>query len=64
MNERIKELAEKTEIIHEWMTVGERNDKLKMFEKIAQLIVRECIDIAYGEGDDVGYLKWYFGVQE
>ena len=34
------------------------------FEKFAELIVQECVDIAHREGDDVGYLKNYFGVEE
>lgn len=32
--------------------------------KFAELIVRECIDIAHSEGDNVAYLKDYFGVEE
>jgi len=34
------------------------------FEKFAELIVRECIDIAYREGDNVAYLALHFGVEE
>lgn len=33
-------------------------------KKFAELIVEECVDIAHSEGDDVGYLKNYFGVKE
>lgn len=32
-------------------------------EKFAELIVQECISVAHNEGDDVGYLKNYFGVE-
>jgi hypothetical protein len=32
-------------------------------EKFAELIVRECIDVAHSEGDDVAYLAQYFGVE-
>ncbi len=33
-------------------------------EKFAELIVKECIDIAYREGDNVAYLALHFGVGE
>ena len=33
-------------------------------EKFAELIVRECIDIAYREGDNVAYLALHFGVED
>ena len=29
-----------------------------------QLIVQECIDYAFANGDNVDYLKQYFGVEE
>lgn len=32
--------------------------------KFAELIVKECIDIAYKEGDNVAYLALHFGVEE
>lgn len=44
MNERIQKLAEQNGFIHDHMSVGERNDALKKFEKIAGLIVKECIN--------------------
>ena len=33
-------------------------------EKFAELIVRECIDVAFHRGDNVDYLKEHFGVEE
>jgi hypothetical protein len=47
MNERIKELAKQNGFIHEWMPPGEQHDKLQSLEKFAELIVRECGEIAY-----------------
>ena len=38
MNERIRELAEQNGFIHEWMTTGEQNDKLKSLERFAELV--------------------------
>ena len=45
MNERIKELAEEHGFIHEYMTIGERNDALTKYKEFAQLIAKECVDI-------------------
>lgn len=44
MNEQIEKLAKEHGLIHDYMSIGERNDALKKFEKFAELIVRECID--------------------
>jgi hypothetical protein len=41
MNEKILQLAYKSGFVHEHMTTGEMNDKLKAFEKIANLIIQE-----------------------
>ena len=41
MNEKIRELAKEHGFVHDFMTVGEYNDALQKFEKIAELIVRE-----------------------
>jgi hypothetical protein len=49
MNKRIRELAEEHGLIHDHMSVGERNDALKKFEKIAMLIVNECYNRAEGQ---------------
>lgn len=45
MNERIKELATQNGFIHDHMSVGERNDALKKFEKFAELIVQQCMSL-------------------
>lgn len=41
MNERIEQLAKEHGLIHDYMSVGERNDALKKFERFAELIVKE-----------------------
>ena len=65
MNERIQELADEAAKFSAIMALptGESGDKL-FVEKFAELIVRECIDIAYREGDNVAYLALHFGVEE
>ena len=42
MNEKIRELAKEHGFVHDFMTVGEYNDALQKFEKIAEVIVKEC----------------------
>lgn len=73
MNERIKQLATQNGFIHDNMSVGERNDVLKKFEKFAELIVQECANVAWDiahqynsdEINDVGYsILEHFGVDE
>ena len=32
--------------------------------KFAELIIEECVDYAFANGDNVDYLKQYFGVEE
>ena len=68
MNERIKELAAKAGCSIDGMGYGEGN-----VEKFAELIVRECIDIAYeydapkmsGPGMIIGNrIEEHFGVEE
>ena len=73
MNDRIRELAELHGYIHSWMTPGEQHDKLKSLEKFAEVIVRECADIAkhhvmnistYADADFVeNQIKQHFGVE-
>ena len=71
MNERIRELAEQayTEVMHERGGTYMAFDK----EKFAELIVRECVGIAYeydipnltGPGEFIGNrMKKHFGVEE
>jgi hypothetical protein len=71
MKERIEELAEQNGFIHVHMSVGERNDALRKFQKFAELIVRECANIAFdayaktngAESGESAILK-HFGVEE
>jgi hypothetical protein len=51
MNERIEKLAKEHGLIHDYMSIGERNDALKKFERFAELIVRECIKQAHSVAD-------------
>ena len=63
MNERIRKLAEQNGFIHEWMTTGEQNDKLKSLERFAEMIVRECIEISQVGSITESKLKKHFGVE-
>ena len=63
MNERIKQLAEQVvgpSRLHggDFALMG--NEQV---EKFAKLIIEECIDYAFANGDNVDYLKQYFGVE-
>ena len=64
MNERIKELARDAG----FTSNDDQEVFLRVYEqelkKFAELIVRECIDIAYREGDNVAYLALHFRVKE
>ena len=68
MNERIRELAEEHGFIHEFMTIGERNDALTKYQEFAELIVRECADIASINAHQYeppgSYVLKHFGVEE
>lgn len=68
MNERIRELAEQatTKVAYYPDRCNGHPEYRYDFdkEKFAELIVRECIDIAYREGDNVAYLALHFGVRE
>ena len=66
MNERIMEYAKEARLdaqgiypevndIKEWGQV--------YHEKFAELIIEECVDYAFANGDNVDYLKQYFGVE-
>ena len=58
MNERIKELLEQAGVTYAVMP------KDTVYEKFAELIIEECVDYAFANGDNVDYLKQYFGVEE
>ena len=62
MNERIKELAEQATCFKEGLTEGLYDIEIFDKEKFAELIVRECADVA---GRDVGhFVLKHFGVEE
>lgn len=68
MNERMLELARQAKIE---FTLDPTERPIRAFvecwedelAEFAELIVQECIDIAHSEGDNVAYLKDYFGVK-
>jgi hypothetical protein len=62
MNERIKELAEQAGYEKDMFGVGHWD--MPECKKFAELIIQECIDHAFNNGDNVDYLKQYFGVEE
>ena len=67
MNERIEKLWDEAADSIAAIPNGRNNfweTQENFMEKFAELIVRECIDIAHSEGDDVAYLKDYFGVKQ
>jgi len=33
-------------------------------EKFAELIIGECVDAAFANGDDIAYIKKHFGIEE
>lgn len=63
MNERIKKLAEEHGFIHEYMTIGERNDALTKYSEFAELIVRECAKIAV-DCDVIEYSDFRQGISQ
>ena len=58
MNERIRQLAHEAGL----PTYNPEGIPTKL-EKFAELIIRECVDYAFANGDNVDYLKQYFGVE-
>jgi hypothetical protein len=73
MNKRIQELAEQHGFIHQFMSVSERNDALKKFEKVAELILKECAnaiindrrlnDVRSAANGCVRTIREHFGVE-
>jgi hypothetical protein len=57
VNERIRLLLSQAGVHYEVLP------KDTVYEKFAELIVRECIDVAFDRGDNVDYLKEHFGVE-
>jgi hypothetical protein len=61
MNERIRQLADEAKMSTYLLAYGlEFNISI---EKFAELIVQECIDVAFDRGDNVDYFKEHFGVE-
>lgn len=61
MNDRIEQLAQQNPRIWNLYTAGQA--QCIEIEEFVQSIVQHCVDIAYREGDDVDYIKSYFGVE-
>jgi hypothetical protein len=62
MNERIRELVRESHLD----VYGLGKDRYKWestVDKFAELIVKECIDVAFDRGDNVDYFKDHFGVE-
>jgi hypothetical protein len=57
MNEQIREFAKQAG----FYKYGD--DFEEIIEKFAELIIEECVDYAFANGDNVDYLKQYFGVE-
>jgi hypothetical protein len=57
MNNYLREIAANC---WEKRTYGPQFDQ----EKFAQLIIQECIDVAFHKGDNIDYLKKHFGIEE
>jgi len=69
MNEKIKELAKQSGFyfydLHDidGQDLGEtiEADSWSCAEKFAELIMKECIDAAFRNGDNIDYIKEHFG---
>ena len=68
MNERIKQLAEQAGFKVNWQHADVQAIKMKRFEELARLIVRECIDNMENCDGDLDFAIWKtkqdFGVEE
>lgn len=57
MNEKIREFAIQSGL----PTALDYHQK--RYEKFAKLIIQDCIDVAYSQGDKVDYLKKHYGIE-
>ena len=66
MNEKIRELAEQANWLFADKVTGEFTDYDKRIQKFAELIVKECAQIARGNEDDTTarQIESRFGVEE
>ena len=62
MNERIRELCRLADV-HILPDDSEYGHCIIGLEKFAELIIQECIDVAFANGDDIAYIKKHFGVE-
>jgi hypothetical protein len=62
MNERIKQLAVQAGYLPDNFGIGHWD--MPECKKFAELIIGECIDVAFQRGDNVDYLKEHFGVKQ
>ena len=60
MNKHLKKIADEARFVD---TI-DYPDQDVIFEKFAELIIRECIDIAHANGDNIDYLTKQFGLKE
>ena len=58
MNDRIQELS-----VQCWYTDADTGEEEFDREKFAELIVKQCIDAAFRNGDNIDYIKEHFGVE-
>ena len=63
MNERIRELCRLADV-HILPDDSEYGHCIIGLEKFAQLIIGECVDAAFANGDDIAYIKKHFGIEE
>ena len=67
MNKRIMEYAKEARLYAQgiYPEVNDIKEWGQVYhEKFAELIIEECVDYAFANGDNVDYLKRYFGVDE
>jgi uncharacterized protein YutE (UPF0331/DUF86 family) len=75
MNERIRQFAQQVGFKVDWQHADVQAIKMERFEKFAELIVKECIDIAQDRANFPGYppndvndiideIREHFGVEE
>ena len=68
MNERIKQFAQEAGFKVDWQHEDVQAIKMARFEKFAELIVKECADIAtlnqFQWDSAGGYVLEHFGVEE
>ena len=62
MNERIREVW--IAAVREDSDPDNWDTQEQFIERFAKLIIQECVDYAFANGDNVDYLKQYFGVEE